>query len=340
MNNKMKTSVRKYTRESVIAIAAPCNTMMEFKNKNQSAYNAARRMRLLSIIRIGMKDGRIKWTKEKILAEARKYETPYAFQLGSKNAYQAAITMGILKEACSHMKRDCHEPYNKENLKVVVAKYDNLSDLRSRDPDAYAAILRLDLLVELTIDLKRERSLYTDEILIKKCKKYKHRIDLKEEDSNVYAACVNRGEDFLNKACKDMKPSNGSSRTEKKILNAVKELFPKTKQLKKRKIEILGKPHIKGFDIDIFIPELMKGIEFDGTYWHSPKGLKRSRKHWPEEDILNYHGIKDDYFASIGIEILHIKEENWIKDKVACIAEIENFLGITGFMSESELKAA
>lgn len=82
------------------------------------------------------------------------------------------------------------------------------------------------------------------------------------------------------------------------------------------------------------------GIEFDGKYWHSAKGLKRSRKHWPEEDIINYHEIKDNYFLSQGIQILHIKEEDWHINRSLCISQIEQFLGITGFMSELEQKVA
>jgi hypothetical protein len=40
------------------------------------------------------------------------------------------------------------------------------------------------------------------------------------------------------------------------------------------KVKIKGKPYIHGFDIDIFIPELNIGIEFDGGYYHTFAGLK------------------------------------------------------------------
>ncbi len=88
----------------------------------------------------------------------------------------------------------------------------------------------------------------------------------------------------------------------------------------------MGKPHIKGFDIDIYIPELRKGIEFDGTYWHSFSGLSRSRIDWPHEDIENYHQIKDKYFLSKGIHAFHVIEEDWIINKEKCIKECLEFL--------------
>ena len=50
------------------------------------------------------------------------------------------------------------------------------------------------------------------------------------------------------------------------------------------------------------------------------------KKLWSDEDIRNYHEIKDSWFASNGIQILHIKEEDWIQDKEACIKKCLDFL--------------
>ena len=94
--------------------------------------------------------------------------------------------------------------------------------------------------------------------------------------------------------------------------------------------KIPNKPYIYGFDIDIFVPELMRVIEFDGIYWHSFEQMRNDKRKakWSDEDILNYHEIKDDYFASKGITILHIKEEDWLKDKKACINTCLKFLNL------------
>ena len=42
-------------------------------------------------------------------------------------------------------------------------------------------------------------------------------------------------------------------------------------------------------ELDIYIPELNMGIEYDGAYWHSETALKRNRKKY---EILKQKGIK------------------------------------------------
>lgn len=110
------------------------------------------------------------------------------------------------------------------------------------------------------------------------------------------------------------------------LFDSIKEKYPSTKRLRECNVKIKDKPHIKGFEIDIFIPHLNKGIEFDGKYWHSYKGLRRSRGHWPDEDVLNYHEIKDKYYLSKGIKILHVREIDWIIDSKSCIDKCLLFL--------------
>jgi very-short-patch-repair endonuclease len=89
-----------------------------------------------------------------------------------------------------------------------------------------------------------------------------------------------------------------------------------------------------GLDIDIYIPELRKGIEFDGDYWHSFEGLKRGRPDWPEEDLERYHQIKDRYFLSKGIEILHINEKEWLENHSKCLQKINDFLNLKRLSSD------
>jgi len=55
------------------------------------------------------------------------------------------------------------------------------------------------------------------------------------------------------------------------------------------------------YELDIFIPELNIGIEFNGLYWHSE--LEGSNK--------NYHIDKHNYFLSIGIKMFTVLENEW-----------------------------
>jgi hypothetical protein len=162
-----------------------------------------------------------------------------------------------------------------------------------------------------------------EEIQIKasQCKTIK---ELEERFGGVYNAALRLG--IIDEICFHMKRSQSISSQEQILFNQIKNKYPNTIRLIDRKVKIYGKQHIVGLDIDVYIPELKKGIEFDGTYWHSVSGLKRSREHWPIEDLQNYHQIKDVYFLSKGIEILHIKEKDWIKNSEDCLEKCLNFL--------------
>ena len=54
------------------------------------------------------------------------------------------------------------------------------------------------------------------------------------------------------------------------------------------------------FEIDVYIPELKIGFEFNGLYWHSEL--------FKDED---YHLNKTIYFNDMGIDIIHIWEDDW-----------------------------
>ena len=73
---------------------------------------------------------------------------------------------------------------------------------------------------------------------------------------------------------------------------------------------------IKPKELDIYIPELKKAIEFNGEYWHY------SKKHF----IPGEHGLKSNLCRKKGIKLLHIREDLWIKDKEKTKKSIEKFL--------------
>jgi hypothetical protein len=153
--------------------------------------------------------------------------------------------------------------------------------------------------------------------------KYSSKYEFYRENSAVWQAAYKRSD--YNKICSHMKKPKISA-PEKAILEEVSKYFPTAKKFRETKIRIPGKEFIKGLEIDIFVPELNKGIEFDGEWYHSLDGLKRGHPKWPIEALREYHTIKDDYFYAKGIQILHIKEEDWIKDKKDCLNLCISFL--------------
>ena len=75
---------------------------------------------------------------------------------------------------------------------------------------------------------------------------------------------------------------------------------------------------IKPYELDIYIPELNKAIEFNGTYWHY------SEKHF----IPGKHGLKSKLCRQKGIKLLHVREDLWLKDKEKMKNIIKNFLNL------------
>lgn len=73
-------------------------------------------------------------------------------------------------------------------------------------------------------------------------------------------------------------------------------------------------------EIDIYLPDLKIGFEFNGLYWHSEKYKSK-----------NYHLIKTDYFKERGIRIIHIWEDDWISKSDIIKSQISNLLHINIF---------
>jgi len=67
-------------------------------------------------------------------------------------------------------------------------------------------------------------------------------------------------------------------------------------------------------ELDIWIPDLKKAIEYNGTYWHSLKERK-----------IN-DAIKKDQCKKLSIDLLIVNEASWIKNKQKEIEQIKKWL--------------
>ena len=221
-----------------------------------------------------------------------------------------------------------------ETLRQEALKYKSRSEFQTDSRGAYKSATRNGILDEVCQHMfvytkkgeQNPRYVWTTEMLEQEALEYQTRTEFARKSYGAYSAARKRK--LLDQICKHMKRSINVSSYEHSLFDELKRFYPKVQALKIRNRTLVpNKPHIHGFDIDAYVPERRKGIEFDGDYWHSVKGLRRSRITWPKEDLENYHQIKDDYFKSKGIEILHVKEEDWLKDKQKCIQRCLEFLG-------------
>ena len=104
---------------------------------------------------------------------------------------------------------------------------------------------------------------------------------------------------------------NGSSKTEKELLEFLKTIYKDEIISNDRKI--LG-----GKEIDIYIPNLNIAFEFEGIYWHSEifKGKNGNLE-------------KKEKIKEKGIDLFNIWEDNWCYKKEITKSRIRNIFGLS-----------
>ncbi len=75
---------------------------------------------------------------------------------------------------------------------------------------------------------------------------------------------------------------------------------------------------IKPYELDMYIPTLNVGIEFNGLYYHSQKGGNKDR---------NYHAHKSELARSVGIRLIHVMEDEWRDAPDLIKAKLSHILG-------------
>jgi very-short-patch-repair endonuclease len=268
--------------------------------------------------------------------EGLKFTSKIEFMTKSPRIYHAAYKRGLLPLICAHMS-DSNIIWDLESCIKEAKKYKTRRAFCLRNAAAYSYAVRNKLLsivcahmpeIQYSSGKDHYNFKWTFDKLQEEALKYTKKSLFAKHSPAAYLA-TGRAK-ILNIICSHMEKDRSSSLMEWELFDAIKPLFSSIKKLRDRKVKIKNKPFIYGFDVDIFIPELKLGIEFDGTYTHSFKKMRKDKRKakWSDEDIRNYHEIKDAWFATKGITILHIKEEDWLKDKQACIDKCLEFLGV------------
>ena len=323
----------KWTFEKIKDRASKFFTRNEFKKNEITAYSTACRLKILDEVCSHMaKPKTLLLTNKSLQERALKFTNRNDFQNNDIGAYQSALKRGILQEICFHMTPSATSPYTYEEICEEALKFKTRKEFQKGSP-AYKAAWRRDILDQVCshmpkhVDQSGENNTsfkWTNQMIHEEALKFNKRTDFKSGNPQAYDVAVQRK--IMDEVCSHMKRAINVSGPELELLRSIKEIYPSATTYRLRNVKNAEKPHIKGFYLDIYIPEIKKGIEFDGQWHHSIEGLKRSRKNWPIEDILNYHKLKDDHFTSIGIQVIHIKEESWILDKGICIQECIDFL--------------
>lgn len=108
-----------------------------------------------------------------------------------------------------------------------------------------------------------------------------------------------------------LKCSNRSSTPEDQILSYVRSVLPEYDPHKDRTV-------LRGQEIDVYVPGLKVGIEFNGCYYHSSKFYRTPRR----------EHIKSVLAAGLGINLLHIWEDDWRDRREAVISAVNHLLKV------------
>ena len=112
-----------------------------------------------------------------------------------------------------------------------------------------------------------------------------------------------------NKQCVSCFPiTNSQSSKEKNLLEWIKTIYSG---------EVIS-GYRDGLEIDIYLPEMKIGFEFNGLYWHCE--IFKTK---------NYHLDKLNYFKERDIKIINIWEDDWDLKNNIVKSQIKNWLGKT-----------
>jgi hypothetical protein len=311
----------KWPLEKCKEIALNYNTQSEWSKSHSASYQAAWGNDWLILCCGHMSIRRNKWTIQKCKEIASKYSKISEWQKKDEASYRYAQRRGWFNQCCPHIdiKRI---RWTFEECKEMAAKFNTRSEWDEYNPSCYNAANHNGWLDECTSHMEIKRKKPSLDFCKSEALKYNMIIEWVNGNNDSYMSAHRHG--WIEKCIGHMKRKGGKSKEEKELTAAIKINFPSviSKFFKSNPEKFIQ----KRFQIDIYDPNLNIGIEFNGTYWHSLEGLKRSRKHLTDDQIKNYHNYKRSFFASIGIQYLEINESDWLKDKQACIDRAINYL--------------
>ncbi len=346
---KKSYSNKRIPDEVLFEIASRYTTQEEFIEKEWSKYVLLSKRKLLTVAckhmtkkdTTGENHPNFKHTDESLAKKAKKCKNSKEFSQKYPSEFVTAHNRGIIDEITTHFvssnpagENHANSKYSNKEMFDIALACKNISELIEKHYDVYQASRIRGNFKEITAHMPEQigenhpNTKHKDSEIIEIGSKFKTPYEFLQNEYNLYCRAFRRK--LLDKIPFSDAPYVNSSSMEKELFDIVNGIVGNAKKLRDNKVKIEDKPFIHGFHIDIFVPGLSLGIEVDGAWWHSFECMRKQKgkRFWSDDDVRNYHEIKDSWFATKGITILHIKEEDWLKDKQACIDKCLAFLGV------------
>jgi len=316
---------RKWTLDKIQAEAIKYVRRADFQKGNSGAYISARRQGLLDAVCAHMQlPATRRYTDEEIERIAMQFKTRSEFAKNSK-AYAAAFLRGMdfVNKVCSHMTSVKKvQKHTKETAAIDALKYKTRREFCVNDAGSYLAAVKNGWINEICqhMEARRIPAPLMEEIK-EAALKYNSRGEWDSKDRRTYNQA--RKLKCLNEVCQHM-VGGGKSGPETEILKMLKPYFPSVmSKVFKNKNPLYP---LRRYELDFYIPEIKKGVEFDGKYWHSLEVLSK-RPSLTLDQAKTYHEDKDAFFKTLDIEVFHIKEEDWYFNKDKIKKDLADFLG-------------
>lgn len=273
-----------------------------------------------------MKKSRLYWNFERCLEESKKYNSSKEWKLANESSYKSACDNKWLEECRKHMVtliKGNPRKYTFDECKNISKNFNSREEWKKKHNSSYKCSILAGWYKKCVEHMIKLKGNWNN---IDACKKialkYKTKSDWRKRENSSYTYASKNG--WIEECCNHMTHATRENSIEKDILRLVQKSY---KSANSKRFKVEDKRFLVSiFELDICIPELNKGIEFDGKYWHSIPALQKRFPKWSIDQVKNYHNYKDDYFSSIGIKVLHIKEEDWIKNKQVEIEKISSFI--------------
>ena len=142
------------------------------------------------------------------------------------------------------------------------------------------------------------------------------KVDYTNSNNSICLICPEHGE-FKQTPKNHLSQEQGCPKCVLKISKLERELNDFIASLNIKYIES-DRSIIKPYELDIYIPSKKIAIEFDGLYWHSE--IYKNK---------NYHLNKTQLCEDLGIQLIHIFEDEWLYKKEIVKSRLRNILGLT-----------
>lgn len=207
----------KWTLDALVAEAQNYSSRKEFIEGSPSAYNAARKKRVLDEV-CGHMDRLVHpvgyWTKDKVFEEAQRYQTRVAFQKGASSAYNKAYKEGWLEEVTGHME-EIKKPtgyWTIERIKSEAKKYQTRSEFQKNAVSAYNRAHKsgwLDEVCEHMERLRKSNGYWTKERILDESSKYRTLKEFRDGSHGAYDSAYDMGlmEELHRRMQMDKKPN-------------------------------------------------------------------------------------------------------------------------------------